>query len=197
MRRSSLSLLICAGSLLILPLAAQPTPRATVPPADAETNPVIENILARRSIRKFRNRPVSRNLLNLILHCGINAPNGQNRQSWEVRVVDNPDWDAGNLVRKGFYQAPVMVFVAHDPAYPFSQIDCGLFCENVMLAAQSLGIGSICVASPVRAIRQHPALLESLGFSEGYELLIAVGLGYADQAPEARSRNSGKVKFVE
>ena len=51
---------------------------------------VIENIMARRSIRKYKPTPVGRDTMNVILECGINAPNGQNRQSWEVRVVDSP-----------------------------------------------------------------------------------------------------------
>ena len=53
-----------------------------------QTNGTIETIMARRSIRKYKSTPVSRDTLNMILECGINAPNGQNRQSWEVRVVD-------------------------------------------------------------------------------------------------------------
>ena len=54
-------------------------------------NPVIDNIMARRSIRQYSQEPVDREVMTKILECGINAPNGQNRQSWEVRVVDNPE----------------------------------------------------------------------------------------------------------
>ena len=57
-----------------------------------DKNEVIENIMARRSIRKYQDRPVSRDTLNKIMECGINAPNGQNKQSWEVRIVDNADF---------------------------------------------------------------------------------------------------------
>ena len=57
-----------------------------------EKNQVIETIMARRSIRKYQDRPVSRDTLNKIMECGINAPNGQNKQSWEVRIVDNADF---------------------------------------------------------------------------------------------------------
>ena len=194
MKYKVLSALLGACCLSTVPVCGQPKNSEGAPSAE---NAVIETIYARRSIRRFKPQPVSRQLMKNILDCGINAPNGQNRQSWEVRVVDNPEWDSENIVRRGFFNAPVMVFVANDPTYPFSQIDCGLLCENMMLAAQSLGIGSICVASPVRAIRQSPALLEKLGFSEGYELLICVGFGYADQSPEAKPRDPGKVKFVE
>ena len=54
-------------------------------------NPVIENIMARRSIRQYKPEPVKRETMDVILNCGINAPNGMNRQSWEVRVVDQPE----------------------------------------------------------------------------------------------------------
>ena len=55
-----------------------------------EKNAVIETIMSRRSIRKYQPQAVSRDTMQIILDCGINAPNGQNRQSWEIRVVDNP-----------------------------------------------------------------------------------------------------------
>jgi uncharacterized protein YggE len=55
-------------------------------------NPVIETIMARRSIRKYTDQAVPRELLDKIAECGINAPNGMNAQQWEVRIVDNPEW---------------------------------------------------------------------------------------------------------
>jgi nitroreductase len=175
---------------------------------------VIENIMARRSIRKYKPTPVGRDTMNVILECGINAPNGQNRQSWEVRVVDSPALmdeikeamaqghpDMEPKAIKGcFRNAPVMVFIARDPSYDFSAYDCGLLAENMMLSAWSLGVGSICLGSPVRFLTDNDAcrpVLEKLGFSAGYELCLCVGFGYADEAPAAKPRNPEKVKFVE
>ena len=175
---------------------------------------VIENIMARRSIRKYKPTPVGRDTMNVILECGINAPNGQNRQSWEVRVVDSPALmdeikeamaqghpDMETKAVKGcFRNAPVMVFIARDPSYDFSAYDCGLLAENMMLSAWSLGVGSICLGSPVRFLTDNDAcrpVLEKLGFSAGYELCLCVGFGYADEAPAAKQRNPEKVKFVE
>ena len=175
---------------------------------------VIENIMARRSIRKYKPTPVGRDTMNVILECGINAPNGQNRQSWEVRVVDSPALmdeikeamaqghpDMEPKAGKGcFRNAPVMVFIARDPSYDFSAYDCGLLAENMMLSAWSLGVGSICLGSPVRFLTDNDAcrpVLEKLGFSAGYELCLCVGFGYADEAPAAKQRNPEKVKFVE
>lgn len=172
-------------------------------------NQTIETIMARRSIRKYKPETVERGKLKAIMECGINAPNGQNKQSWEVRVVDNPEvMDYIKQVMIEAYDekvvgcfrgAPVMVFIARDVNYDFSAYDCGLMAENMMLAAQSLGVGSICLGSPVRLINDNPActpILERLKISEGYELSLCVGLGYADEAPEAKPRDKGKVWFV-
>lgn len=179
-----------------------------------DKNQVIENIMARRSIRKYQDKPVSRDTLNKIMECGINAPNGQNKQSWEIRVVDkpeimeeikdimakaHPDMDA-DMIKGCFRGAPVMVFIARDINYDFSAYDCGIMSQNIMLSAWSMGVGSICLGSPIRFINDNEEckpVLEKLGFSEGYKLCLCVGLGYADEAPDAKPRDMGKVKFID
>ena len=181
---------------------------------EEKTNATIETIMARRSIRKYKDVTVSRDTLNKILECGINAPNGQNKQSWEVRVVDNPTLMAemseamaaghpdmpAEFAKGCFRGAPVMVFIARDLSYDFSAYDCGLMAENIMLSAWSMGVGSICLGSPVRFLTDNDICkpyVEKLGFSDGYELCLCVGLGYADETPDAKPRDMGKVKFVE
>ena len=152
--------IIGAGVCLMLAAACSQT---TKQGQDENTNAVIETIMARRSIRKYKQVPVGRDTLDVILECGINAPNGQNKQSWEVRVVDSPELMAEmqEAIAKGhpdippqfakgcFRDAPVMVFIARDPSYDFSAYDCGLLAENIMLSAWSMGVGSICLGSPV------------------------------------------------
>ncbi len=177
-------------------------------------NCVIENIMQRRSIRKYTAEIPSREVLDKILECGINAPNGQNKQSWEIRVVDNPKTMAqikkimvkGNptigreMIEGCFRGAPVMVFIARDTNYDFSAYDCGLLAENMMLSAWSLGVGSICLGSPVRFINGNEPckeVLKMLEFSEGYELSLCVGLGYADETPEAKPRIKEKIKYID
>lgn len=182
--------------------------------AQQEENQVISTIMTRRSIRKYQPQAVSRDTMNLILQCGINAPNGQNKQSWEVRVVDSPaildamreamvvshpDLNA-DMVRGCFRGAPTMVFIARDPNYDFSAYDCGLLAENMVLSAWSMGIGSICLGSPVRFLTDNDvcrSLIEMLGFSEGYQLSLCVGFGYPEETPAAKPRDWGKVKYVD
>ena len=178
-------------------------------------NPVIETIMTRRSIRKYKDNPVGRDTMQVILECGINAPNALNKQSWEVRVVDNPEFINGitelfkqknpkaaedPAFKNMFRNAPTVAFVAQDAAFPFSKIDCGLMGENMMLSAWSMGIGSCCLGGPVHFINNEPEAkpyLDRLGFSEGYELIYCIAFGYPDETPDAKPRKKEKVKFVE
>ena len=183
-------------------------------PQEKTENAVIEAIMARRSIRQYHATPVSRDTLMQIMTCGINAANGQNKQSWEVRIVDNPTtmaqiqdlMAAGNtalnpdMVKGCMRGAPVMVFIARDLNYDFSAYDCGLLAGNILLSAQSLGVGSIVLGSPVRFINDaenSAEILQILGYSENYELCLCVGLGYAAEAPDAKPRDINKVQFVD
>ena len=177
-------------------------------------NEVIDAIMSRRSIRQYHATPVARDTMMQIMTCGINAANGQNKQSWEVRIIDNPTtmqqvqdlMVAGNpnlpadMLRGCMRGAPVMTFIARDLGYDFSAYDCGLLAGNMMLAAQSLGVGSICLGSPVRFINNtenSAEILDILGFSENYELCLCVGFGYANESPEAKPRDINKVQFVD
>ena len=54
-------------------------------------NPVTQAIMARRSIRKYLNKPVEHEKLAFLVECGINAPSGSNRQPWVLRVVENQE----------------------------------------------------------------------------------------------------------
>lgn len=173
-------------------------------------NAVVENIMSRRSIRNYKEKPVERALVEEVMKCGINAPSGQNKQSWEVRIVDDPAFQneikaamaaTGNERAAGcFYNAPVWFFIARDKSYDFSTIDCGLLSQNIMLSANSLGLGTVCLGSPVRFILTSPdkdKVLSKLGFSDGYELCICIAMGYPNEKPAAKPRDFGKVKFVD
>ena len=174
-------------------------------------NAVVENIMTRRSIRQYKDGPVARETMETILECGINSPSGQNKQSWEIRVVDNPETMAEivNLMAEGnpnvdkgmikgcFRNAPTMVFIANDPSYDFSVIDCGILSQTIMLSGWSLGVGSVCLGSPVRFLRNSPEAIAKLGFSEGYTPVICIGMGYPAENPEAKPRDFGKIRFID
>lgn len=186
--------------------------------SNSEAEAVDNVIMSRRSIRNYKQIPVSRDTMQVILKAGINAPNGQNRQSWEIRVVDNPDtmseikaaMSAANpdvhMAGDSFRNAPVMAFIAADTSYDFSLLDCGMLSENMVLSAWSMGVGSICLGSPVcfldgsESIRSNPEIrkvMDKLGFSEGYRLVLCVGFGYPLESPDAKPRDESKFRFVD
>ena len=205
---------ILAGMAVFTTMACTPTENKENMTPQEEKNHVVEAIMARRSIRKYKAEPVAREVMTQILDCGINAPNGQNKQSWEIRVVDNPalmneikaamakghpQMDSA-MVAGCFRGAPVMTFIARDKSYDFSAYDCGLLAENMVLSAWSMGVGSICLGSPVRFLTDNEEcrpVLEKLGFSEGYELCLCVGFGYPDETPDAKPRDKQKYRFVD
>lgn len=176
---------------------------------------VYENIMTRRSVRKYHPQPVERSKMDTIIKCGINAPNGMGLQSYEVRVVDDSDFINGITeiykrnkpeatqkagFKNPFSNAPTVVFIAYDKNYDLSQVDCGLLGGNMILSAWSMGIGSCCLGGIVRFMNENEeaaAYLNKLGFSEGYELLYAIGFGYPDEKPAAKPRRTDKVKYVD
>ncbi len=182
--------------------------------AASDQNQVIETIMARRSIRKYKPEAVEREKMNTILECGINAPNGMGKQSWEVRVVDNPEFINGltEIYKKEnpkvaerpgfkniFNNAPTVVFIAYDTTYDLSQVDCGLLGANMILTAQSMGIGSCCLGGPVRFMNSSAAAeyMKRLDLPEKHELLYAIAFGYPDETPAAKPRDKAKVRFIE
>ena len=211
MRHTLIAVLFAASALAACGTNAK---TAEEPDAPAKENEVIETIMARRSVRAYKPEPVPRELLDRILECGINAPNGMNAQQWAVRVVDSKEWidkateaylgtvqhklaDDPSL-RNMFRNAPAVVFIAHKPG-PCTQVDCGLMAGNMVTAAASLGLGSVCMMGPLGFFRTAAGepFLRSLELDEGYELLLCVGIGYADEQPQAKPRDRGVIKYVE
>lgn len=174
-------------------------------------NEVIEAIMTRRTIRKYKPETVEPKVLEKIIECGINAPSALNKQSWEIRVVNNlalleeikdalvaanPDSDPEE-VRDCFRQARTVLFIANDTTFSFSPIDCGIFVQNILLSAYSLGVGSVTLGRPIPFLKNCPEVLSKLDFSEGYKPVICVGLGYADETPIPKPRDFSKVRYIE
>ena len=180
----------------------------------AELNPVVNAIMERRSIRKYLDRPVEHEKLMTIARCAINAPSGMNQQPWVVRIVEDPqlisevtevykkanaeqvkrDADFKNMFRN----APNLICVC-TPANGGGQLDAGLLGENVMLAAQALGLGTCCLGGPVRFLKSNADarfFLERLDIPSDYELNYIIAIGYPDEQPEAKPRDATKVKFI-
>ncbi len=183
------------------------------PKAVGESNAVTRTIQARRSVRRYLDRPVEHDKLALLAQAGIQAPSGMNSQSWAVRVVESKEWIDGltDLFRKAnpdmvkrdpnfknmFRNAPNVICVATPDGQP--SVDAGMMGENMMLAAQSLGLGTCCLGGPVRFLNVTPEckpFLDQLQLPEGYAICYMLAVGYPDEAPAAKPRDESKVQYL-
>lgn len=201
-------------ALATLMFASCNQPKEQNAETESSNDTVTELMMSRRSIRNYKDSLINRETLDEILKCGINAPNGKNLQAYEIRVLspalidsitsavvkDNPQIGEREGFKNIFVDAPCVLCIAYDTTYDMSQVDCGLLGENIILSAWSKGIGSCCLGSSARWIKDSPSAkpyLDKMGFSEGYELLYCIALGYPEETPEAKPRTMDKIKYME
>ena len=115
----------------------------------------IEVILTRKSVRDFTDEAVSRESLDAILSCAIQAPTAHNMQTWRFTVITKQDVISrfkDILTRKaknykavcyGFNNPPVAILITNDQRNRNAAQDSSCAAENIMLAAHSLGLGSV------------------------------------------------------
>ena len=161
-----------------------------------EVNPVLLNIMSRRSVRKYLDKSVEHKKLEIVALAGINAPSAMNRQNWAIRIIEDQKLMAD--VKDMCRNAPNLICVCAPTDGRFD-LDAGLLGENMMLAAQSLGLGTCIQTGPIRFLttdEKTKAFRDSLDIPEGYKLLYVISIGYPDEQPEAKPRDASKVKYI-
>lgn len=184
-------------------------------------NDVIKTILNRRSVRVYSSELISAEHLESILKCGLYAPSGCNEQPWHFTVIQNKDlikelsveakkefansenedfrMMANNEKFDMFYNAPAIVVVSGRVSAITAPIDCAAATENMILAAESLGIGSCWVGLVTFLFKSARAkeYLEKLQIPEGYEPYYAITLGYKKYPnPKAQPRCCNTVNYI-
>lgn len=201
--------ILMMGCMMCLPVLSQAQKES---PAD---NEVVRAIMARRSVRKYLDKPVEHEKLALIAKCGIHAPNAMNQQPWIVRVVENADFIQGTTdifrkvnpeqvkrdpnFRNMYRNAPNIIVVAVPKDNKFGQVNAGLMGENMMLAAQSMGLGTCCLGSPAHFLQTQDACrpyVKQLNIPADYEICYILAVGYPDETPAAKPRDEGKIEYI-
>jgi nitroreductase len=117
-------------------------------------NPIIETIFQRRSIRKYTDQQVEPEKLDILLKVGMAAPSAMNCKPWEFVVITNPEKLSQFRSRLifGNRNAPAAIVVCGNPSLslnPAARLfwvqDCSLAGENILIAAESLGLGTVWV----------------------------------------------------
>lgn len=170
-------------------------------------NTTIQDLMTRRSIRKYKPEQITREELETVLNAGICAPTAMNKQSPIIVAVQNKDDIAYlsklNAAVKGmagdpFYGAPTVLVVLADAENANAVPDGSLVLGNLMNAAHAIGLGSCWInrAREVFATDEGKALLKKWGIEGDY---IGVGnciLGYPDEQPQMKPRKENYVHYV-
>ena len=177
---------------------------------------VLQAISDRRSHRAYRKEQLSEEMLSAILRAGLESPSARNRQPWQFSVVQNADLiqevhdEAAKVMGKGgsprfsdpdfqiFYHAPTVIFLFGERDFPWTQVDCGIAVENIALAAEGLGVGSVILGLPKPAFMGDRAqeLRDRLDCPEGYDFVIALALGYSTDTKEAHDLRNEKIHRI-
>lgn len=174
-------------------------------------NEVIKAMKERRSIRKFKAEMPPKADLEQIVEAGLYAANGRGKQAViTIAVTDKELRDklsaVNNEIMGGpegndpFYGAPAILIVLANKEVHTAPYDGSLVMGNLMLAAHSLGLGSIWIhrAKEEFEMPEYQKLLKDLGIEGEWEGIGHCAVGYIDgENPAAAPRNDGRVFWVE
>ena len=174
-------------------------------------NEIIKAMEERRSVRKFKPDMVPKEMIEQIIEAGLYAASGMGKQAATVIAVTKKDlrdrlsednrkiggWGEGF---DPFYGAPVILIVLGNKEVATHVYDGSLMMGNLMLAAHSLGLGSIWIhrAKEEFETDEYKELLKSLGVEGEWEGIGHCAVGYADgDLPAAAGRNENRVFWAE
>ena len=172
---------------------------------------LIDEIMNRRSIRKFKSDMVPKEDIDKIIKAGLYAPSGRGLQSPIIIAVTNKElrdkfskinreiggWDESF---DPFYGAPVILIVLADKECLTGIYDGSLVMGNMMLAAHSMGLGSIWIhrAKEEFELPEYQSLLKEMGIEGEWEGIAHCAVGYIDgELPEAAARKENRVFWLE
>ncbi|MCL6477569.1 MAG: nitroreductase family protein [Peptococcaceae bacterium] len=184
-------------------------------------NETLKVIKSRRSIRSYKAEQITDSELQEILDAALYAPNAMNLQPWHFTVVQNKDIldrmvkntkeimmnsDKDFLVELAknpnyhtFHNAPTVIIISGDGKDRFAQNSCSIAAQNILLAAESLNIGSCYIASSSLLFESEKGeeFRKELGIPDGYNHVCSIALGYkAAENPAAPPRNKEVINYV-
>lgn len=170
-------------------------------------NEIIQSMITRRSIKKYKPDRVPREMLDQILKAGTYAACGMGRQSPIIIAVTDKtvrdELSALNAKVMGasgdpFYGAPAVLIVLADKSIPTHVYDGSLVMGNLMNAAHALGLGSCWIhrAKETFELPEGKALLNKLGITGDYEGIGNCIVGYPAEKKEAKPRKENYIYYI-
>lgn len=165
-------------------------------------NEGLKIIAERSSIRAYTDEKLTAEEIDILVKAGLQAPTAANRQEVHFSVLDGSHPllaaieeerrrllilarpDDKEVIQKSpnnfYYGAPVVFILSADPTFNWGQLDSGIAVENIALAAQSMGLGSLiigCIRDAMSKDKKEE-FFQALDIPEGFEFTIAIALGH-------------------
>ena len=182
---------------------------------------VSEAIFSRRSVRAYAPRAVEEATLRQLLRAAVQAPSAMNAQPWLFAVVQDAGqlkrysdrakalllelWAGepkalryAELLRERsfniFYDAGTLVVIGVKEGGVYTDADCWLAAQNLMLAACDAGLGTCCIGFALPVLNT-PEVKAELGFPDAGAIVAALIVGYPSAIPDPVPRGPPQVAF--
>ncbi|MCL2820306.1 MAG: nitroreductase [Oscillospiraceae bacterium] len=182
-------------------------------------NETLKNIYDRFSCRDFKDSPLRREQIDALVNAALAAPSAMNLQPWHVimvtdkALIDELDREGMRIVGtwedkstqerfkerggKLFYNAPCLMLILSDGS-TWGTLDCGIQCQNVVIAAESMGLGSCIVGMAGVPLGGEKAdeYRKIFRFPEGYTFAIGILFGEINSGKEPHEHDLNKVSYI-
>jgi len=187
------------------------------------TNETLRIIKQRRSIRNYKDKQISDDELKVILEAGIYAPNGSGQLEDYIHfaiiqnknLLDKINNSAKTFARQSemewlknygndpnfncLYNSPTLIIVSYNENWIQPEIDCAAATQNILLAAESIGLGSCWLYFPLQAFYSEygQELMKELKIPNGYKPITSLIIGYkADEIINIQKKEIKNISYI-
>jgi nitroreductase len=187
-------------------------------------NEAVKIIKQRRSIRQYLGKQISENEINTIINAGLYAPNGGTNFEEDIcfTIIQNKNiLEKINLMAKEtakqsplewlkklgnnenfncFYNAQTFILISVKGKSESMAYDCSALTQNMLLTAESIGLGSCWLYFPLQAFDNDKSeeLLNELKIAQGYKPITSIVVGYKENneinVPKKEAKNICYIK---
>ena len=168
---------------------------------------VLKAIEKRSSTRGYTEEKLTKEELNSLILAGLQAPTAANKQEVHITVVEgnhpilaeieevkNQGMGIQNLPHNFYFEAPTVLILSADKDFKWSKVDAGIAVENISIAAEGLGLGSLIIGCIMDAMsgEKKEYFAGALKFPEGYEFEVAIAVGHKAISKEPHDYSAEK-----
>ena len=151
---------------------------------------LLDVILSRRSIRRYENKEIPKDVLDKIVEAGRQSPSAANRQPYHFVIVTDSEIKqelSKELFSRFLKNSPVIIVGCANPKAlltgKWATVDTTIALENMVIAAWSLGIGSCWIGS-----FKEQKIKELLKIPQDWKVVTLVSFGYPAETPKPRKK---------